>query len=418
MTDRKALNLALLIGGFGAGQGSIFLAQTWLLAHGHLDLIALFGTHFSFAILFILIVDWGGVTVLARQTVIGTTTAEPERRVWQAYWQISAFRLILAFMLAGSVAALALAADHPFTTTYALFATPALLFWAFNATGIMDGLKISGLGGLAGTPPYILSGLTLFLCAGAPLAQTGAWLGSALSVGYGLSLIMQISVLRTTRYRPRWIAPRAGTIRQSGAAGLGALWAVLPGQLYFRIQLVLAAVFLGPAAVAVLVYAKQIVSGFSQVIAFMRRIEFPDLVARLENGASFPLSEILRVQRKGTIVAFVSAALIAAIGTAVHFRFEGALAQAGRAVAIFAPTVLSGALALSCIQGLNAHGLYARAACTMLASIALGSLFSSATALIPALAIFAIADMLANIFTIGTVAFFLRRRYRPIGGLA
>jgi hypothetical protein len=418
MMDRKALNLALLIGGFGVGQGSIFLAQTWLLAQGHLDLIALFGTHFSFAILFILIVDWGGITVLARQTAISATTAEPERQVWQAYWQISAFRLMLALVLAGSVAALALAAGHPFTAAYALFASPALLIWAFNATGIMDGLRISGLGGLAGMPPYILSGLALFLCADAPLAQAGAWLGGALSVGYGLSLIMQISVLRTTRYRPRWIAPRAGTIRQSGAAGLGALWTVLPGQLYFRIQLVLAAVFLGPAAVAVLVYAKQIVSGFSQVIAFMRRIEFPDLVARLGNGASFPLTEILRVQRRGTTAAIVSAALIAAIGAAVHFRFEGAVAEASGAVAIFAPTILSGALALSCIQGLNALGLYARAAFTMLASIALGSLFSSTTALFPTLAIFAIADMLANIFTIGAVAFFLRRRYRPIGGLA
>ncbi len=47
----------MLIGGFGLGQGSLFLAQTWLIARGDIVLLADFGICFSFATLGTMVVE-------------------------------------------------------------------------------------------------------------------------------------------------------------------------------------------------------------------------------------------------------------------------------------------------------------------------------------------------------------------------
>ncbi|MGG6546662.1 UNVERIFIED_CONTAM: hypothetical protein NY100_14755, partial [Prevotella sp. 15_C9] len=56
----------MLIAGLGLGQGSIFVVQTVLVAAGKYELLAEFGTHYSFAIFGIILVDSGASTTLAR----------------------------------------------------------------------------------------------------------------------------------------------------------------------------------------------------------------------------------------------------------------------------------------------------------------------------------------------------------------
>ena len=78
------LNLVLLMSGFGLGQGSIFLAQTVLVANHEVSLLARFGTHFSFAMLGIITVEAGSLTVLARQANQLIRENSGEKAVWQA----------------------------------------------------------------------------------------------------------------------------------------------------------------------------------------------------------------------------------------------------------------------------------------------------------------------------------------------
>ena len=63
---RGRTNALLLIGSFGMGHGSLFLAQTWLLAKGELSFLGLFGASFALITLPPLPADWGGVVLLAR----------------------------------------------------------------------------------------------------------------------------------------------------------------------------------------------------------------------------------------------------------------------------------------------------------------------------------------------------------------
>ena len=63
----RLINVVLLVGGYGLGQGAIFVVQTWLVARGAFELLSSFGTLFSFAMLSIFLIDAGSTTTLARR---------------------------------------------------------------------------------------------------------------------------------------------------------------------------------------------------------------------------------------------------------------------------------------------------------------------------------------------------------------
>src|ERR1700712_2315583 len=103
----RFLNVGMLIAGYGFGQGSIFLTQTWLMARGKLHLLALFGTHFSFAMFGIILVEAGSLVTLARQTasMSGEDVSRDahERLMWQKFWEISVFRMGLALTVVAAI---------------------------------------------------------------------------------------------------------------------------------------------------------------------------------------------------------------------------------------------------------------------------------------------------------------------------
>ncbi|WP_196259689.1 hypothetical protein [Pelagibacterium limicola] len=409
---RKFTNLVLLLGGFATGQGAIFLAQTWLVARQDLALLSAFGIHFSFVILAALVIDWGGVTVLARETAQHASQPRSATEIWGAYWSMAAFRLLVGLVVgAAALVTFAISSDV-FTKAYLLAALPLILIWPFNLTGLLDGWRMSGISGISAIPPYILAALSIVLASGSEPETAGLIMGAALSVGFALVVAIQFTFVQVTGRGPKWARPNWTNIWRAGQSGFGALWSTLPGQLYFRVQLIFAAAFLGEVAVAILIYAKQLVSGFSQLIAFMRRVEFPDLVARLGAATGHPISEILRVQQKGTLAAAISMILLCTVGIVSGLVLKDAPASAGVAVAIFGPTVLSGAIALSFIQGLNALGLYSSAAIIMLFSVALGTALSSVTVAISSLAVLAFADVVANVLTVALACGLLHRRAR------
>lgn len=382
-------NAALLIGGYIAGQGAIFAIQTVLLAQEQLHLLATFGLAFSFAILGSLIVDFGALTVLARETA--HAGGEPQQ-VWGRYWSITACRLVIGVAVAGLAGGYALLADDAFSGAYAAWALPAALLWSFNAAGILDGLRLSGVNGLTGSAPYLSSALALAGVVDAAPAVSGSVLGGALTAGYALTLIGQCVALSRAGRPPRFVRPTARDVVAMGRDGWAVLLGTLPGQLYLRYQLFLASAVLGPAGTALFLYAKQVSTACAQVIGFLRRAEFPDLVVRLATVRGDLARTVLDAQRAGTLLGVAGAVALVLGGTAGTLWLAGSLGDAATATAMFGPVVLAGALSAAFMQGLQATGRYAVAAAVVVVSVGAGAAISAVALIWPALAVFAVAD--------------------------
>lgn len=395
--SRKHLNAALLIGGYAAGQGAIFAVQTVLVAQNQLPLLATFGSVFSFAMLGALSIEFGALTVLSRETALANGDTN---RIWENYWAITAWRVVIGLSVAALAAGCAVVAGDEFLGAYALWALPAALLWPFNATGILDGLRRGGLSGVTGSLPYLCSALALLVAMEASPGVGGALLGAALSVGYALALVGQFAALQRAGCAPRFVRPAPGQMRVIGREACVVFLATLPGQLYFRYQLLLANLVLGTAGTALFLYAKQIATAFAQVIGFVRRVELPDLAARLV-AARGDRAEVLRTQRAGTLVGVVGAVAMFTGGIAGYLWLPGPLGEAALATAIFAPVVIAGAFTTAIVQGLQAVRRYGSAAIAMAVAVAAGAGINAMAAVWPALGVFVLADLVVYVVAAG-----------------
>lgn len=386
----------LLIGAYAAGQGGIFAVQTVLLAEDRLLLLAGFGTAFSFAILGSVVIDFGGLTVLARETAAAGRDAE---RIWATYWGITAWRALAGLATAVAMAVPAVLIADPLVGSYALWALPAALLWPFNASGILDGLRVAGISGLIGSIPYLCSAAALLAAMQMNPADAGALLGGALSLGYGLTLLCQYAALRRIGCTPRWVRPGAELTLALGREGGTVMFATLPGQLYFRYQVLLANLVMGPAGTAIFLYGKQVATAVAQAVGFVRRVEFPELVARLVGGGENAFATVLRTQRGGTVVAALGAAVMLAGGAAGVVWLPGSLGEAAGAVALFAPVVVAGAVAMALVQGLQAGRQYRVAAVTLTVAVVIGGGLNAAVLIWPALLVFVMADVAHYVVT-------------------
>lgn len=407
----KALNFALLIGGYALGQGAIFLAQTWLISRGNVELVADFGMAFYVATLALLFVDFGSITYLARETAVIEGDEDRIKAIPRLYWTATVIRVIaaLAVAIAGALACMQMR-PNPFLKSYLEYASPALFFWAFNGTGILDGLKRSGINGAANATPFLISGMALFFVADAAPGTSGSVMGGSLCVGYLLAAAAQLVAIKQSGASMTWAAPTRRELAQSAAMGFSALLTSLPGQLYFRFQLFASNHFLGKSGTGLLIYAKQVIIGFAQIIGFLRRIEFPDLVARLGRRPTRVLLEVAKSQKVGTAIAVASTIAMAFGGAAASLIWTDHLGVAGKAISLFSPVVVTSAVLLSLTQAITAQGQYRLAANMMIASTALAMLLTwGFSSLSPQLASFAAADIVANLVTIGVAAILLRR---------
>ena len=404
------LNLALLIGGYGVGQGSIFLAQTWLVAHGELELLALFGTHFAFAMFGIIAVEAGSLTILARHAASMQEGEESVPAMWRHFWEMSVVRGAMALVVvAASLGFMHYLASSPFSRGYVLCALPAFLFWAVNAAGFLDGLRLSGISGISGSIAYAASAGTLVYAQGLDPASAGAALGAAFSAGYLLTVMVQFAALRVAGWRLRFVAPKRRGIARAGIDGLALLGSTLPGQVYFRAQLLMSAAWLGAEPTALFLYVKQIVTAAIQLTGFFRRVEFPALVQTLQQDATRPLHTIWHLQIRGTQLALVATCALFIAGLGMTGLAEDMLTEIGRYLAAFAFVIFASASLLAFGQGLAALGHYnallVRSLLAAVVGLSLSALLSSSIGILA----FAIADIVSMIVSTLAAMYFLRR---------
>lgn len=369
------LNISLLIAGLGLGQGAIFAVQTALVAVGEYKLLSAFGVHYSFAILAILMIDAGGSTILARMVARRPPEHGPGDDVWQAFCEMSAIRLLIACLIgtAAAVYAFGFASDG-FSRWYVALALPGLLLWSVNAVGLLDGQRMSGVSGIAGSAAYLVTAIGLALAAHRSPAAAGGILGGAFSAGYLVTLVAQWVVLGRMGWFPRYRKLTRNGLLTSARDGFALLFQLVPGQVNMRVQLVLSAAYLGTETTALFIYAKQVVTALTQIVGFVLRVEFPGLVAKLATSGRQSVASILGAQKATFYLASTFAAATAGLsGIAAAIPGFG-LRHAAVVVMLFAPTIWTVSLSLMMNQGLAAIAAYATSAWALLVGSIIGIL--------------------------------------------
>jgi O-antigen/teichoic acid export membrane protein len=366
-------NIALLIIGLGGGQGVIFAVQTWLVAQGELELLSRFGTHYSFAILAIILTDGGASTILAREMARFSGGESAADEFWRIFSETVLFRLSIATLIATGalIYGLVITSDG-FSRAYVLCALPGLLLWAGNVVGLLDGLGLSGISGITGALAYAASAIALAVVQKASPELAGSILGGAFSGGYLLTVLAQWMVLRRYGWPIRIEKVTAAGLTQAFRNGSAMLFQLLPGQIGVRIQLALSATYLGPETTAVFTYVKQIITAVTMIVNVVLRVEFPGLVQQISRTSSQGFRTDLAAHKTsiGCAVAFAAGAII--VSSLSYMMPPNRFSAAGHALLIFAPTILTISLSMMMMQAMVARGEYVRVAGITAAGAALG----------------------------------------------
>lgn len=369
----QLLNIGLLITGLALGQGTIFIVQTMLLAAGQYVLLAGFATHYSFAILGIILVDAGANITMARSLVRLEAEGRPRAEMWQIFCDTSAVRFATALLLStGATLYVLQFSSDPFSRWYVMLACPGLLLWSVNGVGLLDGLRLSGVSGMTGAIAYVVNAAGLILAMHRSHETAGAILGGAFSVGYLLTLVAQWAALARKRWYPQLHRLTRAGLLQAFKDGAALSFQIVPGQINMRVQLVLSAAYLGAETTALFVYAKQIVTAATQVLQFVLRVEFPGLVERLSGAGKQGLAGIIAAQKMTLLCALLFSVGVTAAASIVAALSDAGLHRAAIVIAGFAPTILSVALLQMTWQGLAAIGAYAASARALAIGAAVG----------------------------------------------
>lgn len=367
------LNLSLLVASYFAGQGSLFFLQTFLIQSNDYQLaaelsICVFASTFA-----MMIIDFGGTSILAQRVAA------------IALVEVSVFRSVVFTRLAAcAVTALAAAFSASSLTDYQMgFMVGASLgvsLWTLNTMGLLDGLRSSGHAGLSSALPFVAVATAALFAPKELSYQPGLYAGAAWSAGILAAVVYQgiIVLLRAVladRARDHGL-PYLELVVNMGSA----LLVQLPGQVYFRIQLALCSVFGGAFLTAIFVYAKQIVVGLVQLVQFIRRVEFPDLVLNLSKITSkSTISVAWNIQKFGTTTACILSVMMLCFGIFVSQIKSSPIHAAGPAIALFSVTVFTSAVSLASSQTLTAIGRYRLNALVALLSIFCASIILALT---------------------------------------
>jgi len=407
---RRLVNLGMLIGGFGIGQGSIFLAQTYLVATGRTELLAQFGTHFSVAMLGIIAVEAGSLTILSAQIARLLVEGGSRDVLWRSYWETTVYRLTAALLcVVGLLVFRSFVPLPEFSEAYLWGALPALLIWSFNGAGFLDGLQKSGISGLTGSIAYVASAIGLALAVGTSDAEAGLLTGAALSIGYGLTVLIQFGALSVIGWQPRYVTPTSRGVRTAFVEEGAMLAGLLPGQLYFRIQLAIAATFLGPSATAMLVYAKQIIGAASQVAGFARRIEFPRMVQAVSAHPAIAPLPLVRIQKISFAIAGAAVAAIVLASLVIVSMADGFAQQAWTFLALFSVTILTESVGQSLVQALFARSRYRGAAVARIVAVVVAIAFAYGFVQIVGTPVFILSDIVSHAVVISLSLWLLKR---------
>lgn len=279
--------IAGLILGFGAGQGAMFLAQSWLVVRGELAFVGQVGLGLAGLSLGQLVADCGGIFILSRHAA----QRQSDGYFASANLIRSAFGITAVLILA----AVAYYAAGPIERAVVLGGVASISLWAINLAGMLDGLGRSEISGPISSFSWLFAALGLLLFDADRPEASGLLIGLLFTVGTALTIICQYIIARRLGRRVLAARPSRGDMRAFMREGGFFLLANVPGQFYGRSLILVAKIFLGTDAAGAVVYARSIVTAATQAITFVRRVEFPVLAHQL-SGGKLKIREMLGLQ--------------------------------------------------------------------------------------------------------------------------
>lgn len=342
----KRANLLFLIIGYAIGQGCLFVVSSYLLLTKNSALLGLFGLAFTFTTLLVQLVDFGGTILLANAVLDSNPT-----RYQRSFASLTTLRLVIAIVIVAIIWSRTFDFGI-FYNYYFLALSIGLIAAALNPAGIMDGVGRSGISGLVASLPILFSAGALPLIIGKTPQSQGFVLGASYAIGTCISVFLQFVDLHMHNRSLKIIHPRLKEIQESFSTGLFILSTQLPGQLFYRAQALVAANFLSASLVGVLVYSKQVLNGFSQLVFFIRRVEYPTLVSTLLGNKT--LQNVVRVQLPGIVVSCIAGFAMIAVGISAAHYDPDRFYLPGILTALFGPVAITGAAYAALSQAFTA----------------------------------------------------------------
>lgn len=290
--------------GFAIGQGAMFLAQTWLILSGELDIVGRVGLALAGLSLAQVIADCGGTFLLARHA------AQGRGREYLASANLVRFAVGLAATTILLVVAL-LAAD-PVERAVLLGGVASVIIWSLNLAGLLDGIGRTQSSGPIGSLSWFFAACGLALFDISQPVRSGILVGGLFSIGTAVSVILQYRIAHRAGYTLASLRISAVLVREFAREAGYYTFANVPAQMYGRGLILLAKTFLGAEVAGGVVYARNLITAAMQGITFIRRVEFPAL-ARHSAEAGYSLRTAFRHQWWSIAGSFVFLSLIGGV---------------------------------------------------------------------------------------------------------
>lgn len=326
----KFLNFLLLCAGFGLGTGSLFLTMTWLYLYKQFSLIANFGTAYSTITLLMIVCEWGGNSLLAREA---TDAKHSGDHVAQVFSNMVATRFLAAAVIV--IVALACWSFRPlFETAFLAIGSLGLLAYAFSPSGLLDVRGRSGFSGVTQSLPVLALAAALPFCVNVAPEVSGIILGSVFTISHCIASAVQIGATQRV-WRPQFAMISTSAAYRTARLALPALLMQMPGQILYRVQIYLGAAFFDHPAMALFVYTRQVIGVGYAFLGFSSRVDIGDFaIAARRNDINFVRLAISTFSaRLGLVLTVVGVAI--AGGLAFHFT------QPFAYIALYLPCVLT-----------------------------------------------------------------------------
>jgi len=300
------LNVAGLVAGFVLGQGSMFLAQTWLVARDELAVVGAVGLGLALLSFAQWAVDWGGLVILSR---LAATREDTGYLAAACVVRICVATVLFTAILGGTFAF----ADTELLRGVLLGGAASVWVWAFNITGYLDGTGHSRYSGPINSLFWLAaSGGIVVMDVGRPFAA-GATVGGLFLAGVIVAVSAQHLIARVIGRPVRGQKPSRADIISFTREGSLFCLAGVPAQLYGRVLIVIVAATLGAEMAGVYVYIRNILVAANQGVMFVKRVEFPRLAKAVQDGVP-TVSQMLFLQSGSIAVSTLCyAALLVAI---------------------------------------------------------------------------------------------------------
>lgn len=264
-------NVFGILAGFVIGQGSMFLAQTYYMMVGSEELLATIGIGLGFSSLIWWVGDFGGSYIVQRLIL-----NECRNILWNFILLRCAFAIFVACILYSLLTYIGFEGEvYKDITRYSSF---LIILGSLNVTGYLDSHKVNHIFGPLASLGWLFSAILYFLISFGCVDLNAAYFSASFYVGFGMYVFLQwvyIIVKDEVKITSVKYDERVWRYFYEAAVYTASFFA---SQVYGRFVPVILSSLFGMSLAGLYIYAKSFVNISSQLISFVRRLEFEKIL--------------------------------------------------------------------------------------------------------------------------------------------